>query len=194
MDRLVMGSTSQALYFARSMAMGIVECGWRGRSGEKRGSEGGRRRREGVRLPSSARCRLCRLCHGVTLQTMQFTWPCQKMACPVPALPKMPPDTYRKPYVAQVRIPIPIGLASHSSIQVSTYSTVLPSPSLKATTVLRSSKPTPTLSGSSAPSIHQICLPLRVLQRLAQREMTCIPRPRSRHCACLPKCLSTRGF
>ena len=136
----------------------------RSEEARKRGGEEEARRREGVRLPSSARCRLCRLCHCVTVQTMQCTWPCQKMACPVPALPNKPLE--------------------HLSFNIQ-YSTVLPSPSLKATTVVVSRRQR-SPDRQHLQSIRSVCL--------AQREMTCISRPRSRHCACLPKCPSTRAF
>jgi hypothetical protein len=133
-----------------------------GEEGKARSEEAkeGRRRREGVRLPSSARCRLCRLCHYVTLQTMQFTWPCQKMACPVPALP-MPSDTHRKPYVGRGcagprsdphRVDKPL---EHLSFNIQ-YSTVLPSPSLKATTVVVSRRQRPP-DRQHLQSIRSVC-------------------------------------
>jgi hypothetical protein len=98
--------------FARSMAMGIVDEPAMGRK-EKREGEGGEaregrprgeaRRREGV-SQTFEQCTVqnCADC-AVYLTLSEDGRPC-------PALPKMPSDTYRKPYVgrgAQVHIPIP---------------------------------------------------------------------------------------
>ncbi|KAH8791449.1 hypothetical protein BGZ57DRAFT_849529 [Hyaloscypha finlandica] len=73
-----------------------------GEEGKARSEEarrgGGGEKASDFRAVHGADCITLSLCR----QTMQCTWPCQKkMACPVPALPKMPSDTHRKPYVGR---------------------------------------------------------------------------------------------
>jgi hypothetical protein len=164
MERLATDSASQALYFARSMAMGIVECGWRGRKGEKRGSEearrgGGGEKASDFRAVHGADCADCvtvSLCRQCSLPGPVRRWPAQAALSP-------PCQKCHQIHIGNLMLrrsafQSPSGWQATRAFKFQHTVQYCPAKLKSEGYYYCSSKPTPALSGSSAHSIHQICL------------------------------------